>query len=46
METLIFITSWYDILYTHNTALKIKFSIKEFFNKCDQIRSVFYWRNP
>ena len=33
------ITSWYDISYTHNTAQKIKFSIKDLFSKCDQIRS-------
>ena len=45
METLTYITSWYDILYTHNTAQKIKFSIKDFFNKWDQLRSLFYRRN-
>ena len=33
------------------SARKIKFSIKDFFNKCDQIRSFLriwhiYWRNP
>ena len=33
----------------HSTAQVIKFSIKDFCSKCDQIRSYFghiYWRNP
>ena len=38
METLIYKTSWYDVLYTHNAAQKLKFSIKDFFSKCDQIQ--------
>ena len=46
MEMLIYITSWYGILYTRNTAQKIKFSIEDFLSKCDQIRGFFYWRNP
>ena len=46
MEALIYITCWYDLLYTHNTAQKIKLFIKDFYSKCDQIRSFFYWRNP
>ena len=36
----------WHLIYTHNTAQKIKFSIKHFFSKCDQIRSFFYWRDP
>ena len=30
------------------TAQKMKFSIKDFFSKCDQIREFehIYWRNP
>ena len=28
------------------TAQKIKFSIKDFFSKCDQIRGHIYWKNP
>ena len=35
METLIYITSLYDVLYSHNTAQKIKFSIKDFFSNCN-----------
>ena len=33
---------------TQLTAQKMKFSIKDFFSKCDQIRSFchIYWRNP
>ena len=32
-----------------NTAQKMKFSIKDFFNKCDQVYCGFgyiYWKNP
>ena len=32
---------WLDSLHK-----KMKFSIKDFFNKRDQIRSHVYWRNP
>ena len=42
METLIYITSGYEILCAHNTAQKMKFSIKDLFSKCDQISSFFY----
>ena len=31
-------------LSTHNTAQKIKVSIKDFFDKYNQIRNLFYWR--
>ena len=35
---------------SYNTAQKMKFSIKDFFSKCDQICSCgfghIYWRNP
>ena len=39
-----FIISWLYFLF-NNTAQKIKFSIKDFFSKCDQIRSflIYLW---
>ena len=42
----VLVTSLYDILYTHNTAQKMTFSIKDLLSKCDQMHSFFYWRNP
>ena len=40
-----------DILFLYSTTQKMKFSIKDFFSKCDQIRSFLRighicWRNP
>ena len=32
--------------YLCDTAQKMKFSIKDFFSKCDQIRSHINWGNP
>ena len=46
---------WASFLYADSdaiilTAQKMKFSIKDFFSKCDQIRRKLllniYWRNP
>ena len=33
MEALIYITCWYDLLYTHNTAQKTKLFIKDFYRQ-------------
>ena len=34
-------------VFDEHTPQKMKFSIKDFFSKCDQIRSFhIYWRNP
>ena len=37
-----------DQIFASLTAQKMKFSIKDFFSKCDQIRKNghIYWRNP
>ena len=32
------LSMWIYITYTHHNAQKMKFSIKDFFSKCDQIR--------
>ena len=35
-----------DVILMNLPERKIKFSIKDFLSKCDQIRSYIYWRNP
>ena len=35
-----------SILYRLLTAQKMKFSINDFFSKCDQKFGHIYWRNP
>ena len=44
----LFFKKSFDIFGAFTTTQKMKFSIKEFFSKCDQIRRFghFYWRNP